>query len=67
MKHFALEFAPSLDIHALLLKISFDYSFLVANYLDGKATWFFHQLKHLIEGTVALIQQLDSIEQCSDV
>ena len=31
-----------------------------------KAIQFFCQLKYLIEGTIALIQWVDSIEQCSD-
>ena len=30
------------------------------------ATWFFCLLTYIIEQTVVLIQQVDSVEQCSD-
>ena len=40
----------------------------VSNQLIGrKTTRFFRQLNYLIEGTVALTQRVDNIEQCSDV
>ena len=32
-----------------------------------KSNPIFCQLKYLIEGTVALMQQVDSIEHCSDI
>ena len=35
--------------------------------IGRKSNPLFRQLNYLIEGTVALIQRIDKIEQCSDV
>ena len=57
-------FASSmLSLYYLLLVI---YS-VSCQLIRQKATRLFRQLYYLIEGTVALIQCVDNIEQCSDV
>ena len=53
---------------SLILYVSDNYHYSVSNQLIGwKSNPIFRQLNYLIEGTVALIQWVDNIEQCSDV
>ena len=55
------------DAHLPQASTSFLWHSVSCQLIGRKSNLIFYQLNYLIEGTVALIQQVDDIEQCSDI